>query len=185
VLRGGPLGPGSVQWWVEQDPERLADPSAGLVEVVDPEQLRDQGHRWLPVVHGEGEDGAAVVVVHADDDRLRSMAVLDAVLNNADRKAAHLTLDRQGRLRGFDHGVCLHAQDKLRTVLWGWAGDPLPGTETARLRALDAALPGAGLSRLLDPVEIQALTDRCQALLLGGTHPGLPGDRYPLPWPLW
>ena len=138
VLRDGPLGPGSVQWWVDQEPERLADPSGGLVEILRPEQVTSA---WLPVVTGEDEEGRTVVIAHADDARLRLMALLDVLLNNADRKAAHLTLDPAGRLRGFDHGLCLHVEGKLRTVLWGWAGEPLSEQEAA---AVAVVLDGLG-----------------------------------------
>lgn len=189
VLRDGPLGPGSVQWWVDQEPERLADPSGGLVEVLTPDQL---GPGWLAVVSGEDEDGGEVVVAHADDPGLRRMAVLDVLLNNADRKAAHLTLDPRGRLRGFDHGLCLHVDDKLRTVLWGWAGQPLVEEELELVDRLRAAMDpgaeggaGAALLDLLDPAEVEALRDRAQVLLATGRFPRPPGDRYPLPWPLW
>lgn len=192
VLRDGPLGPGSLQWWVDQEPERLADPTAGLVEVLEPQDL---GERWLPVVPAQTEDGRRVVVAHADDPRLRSMAVLDVLLNNADRKAAHLTLDPADRLRGFDHGLCLHVEDKLRTVLWGWAGDPLLPAELELVGRLagaldgDPALDGAALtdalSALLHADEVEALGARVDALLAEGTFPQPPHDRYPLPWPLW
>lgn len=188
VLRqDAPLGPGSLQWWVHQPAERLADPSAGLVEVRAPEELTDG---WLAVVSGTGAEGEEVVVAHADDPALRSMAVLDVVLNNADRKAAHLTRDAADRLRGFDHGLCLHEDDKLRTVLWGWAGAPLAADDVRRLTVLDdalaagSALPGA-LATLVTPTELAALRDRVRVLLGRGTMPLPPPDRYPLPWPLW
>lgn len=185
VLRDGPLGPGSVQWWVEQEPERLADPAGGLVEVLRPQEVTEG---WLGVVEGEDEEGQAVVVAHADDPRLRSMAVLDVVLNNADRKAAHLTVDAAGRLRGFDHGLCLHVHDKLRTVLWGWAGQAVPEEEHERLVRLGAAMDGAlgpTLLELLDHVEVEALRARVAALRRTGVLPVPPPGRYPLPWPLW
>lgn len=194
VLRDGPAGPGSLQWWVDQVPERLADPTAGLVEVLEPQEL---GEWWLPVVPAQTEDGRRVVVAHADDPRLRSMALLDVILNNADRKAAHLTLDPADRLRGFDHGLSLHVDDKLRTVLWGWAGQQLSEAETSTVERLAQALgagPGEGpdaaglahrLGDLLAPEEIEALLARLDQLLAAGTLPLPPDDRYPLPWPLW
>lgn len=186
LLREGPLGPGSVQWWVRQTTERLADPSAGLVEVLPPDRL---GPGWLGVVSGTGAHGEEVVVAHADDPELRSMAVLDAVLTNADRKAAHLTRDVAGRLRGFDHGLCLHVDDKLRTVLWGWAGEPLRDEDRTALGRLQDALDdpptSAALAALLAPEEVDALAGRTEELLASGTMPLPPGGRYPLPWPLW
>ena len=65
--------------------------------------------------------GDPVTLVHADDPALRRTAVLDAMINNADRKAGHLLPTEHG-LRVVDHGVCFHVDPKLRTVLWGWAG---------------------------------------------------------------
>ncbi|MFB9732701.1 MULTISPECIES: SCO1664 family protein [Ornithinimicrobium] len=183
LLRDGPLGPGSVQAWVEQDAGRRADPSAGLVEVL-PADVDDPA--WMPVVQGEDQTGRPVVVAHADRADLRAVAVLDVVLNNADRKAAHLTVDVHGRLRGFDHGLTLHADDKLRTVLWGWAGQALDGTDRAHLERLVAALDeGTGVERLLAEDEVGALRARVVALLAAGHLPAPPVTRYPLPWPLW
>ena len=203
VLRDGPLGRGSLQLWVEQEPERLADPAAGLVDVMASEELPPG---WRAVVSGEAEDGAAVLVAHADDPALRTMATLDVVLNNADRKAAHLTLDTRSRLRGFDHGLALHEDDKLRTVLWGFAGEPVAPDDLARLERLTAALDRVGatpsptghhpeepvpagdaarLGELLSVPEVAALRRRVANLLAAGVLPMPPQERYPLPWPLW
>lgn len=186
LLREGPLGPGSVQWWVRQTPERIAQPSAGLVELLPPDRL---GPGWLGVVSGTGAEGEQVVIAHADDPELRSMAVLDAVLSNADRKAAHLTRDVDGRLRGFDHGLCLHQDDKLRTVLWGWAGEPLRPQDRTALQRLRQALTGGAtagaLGALLTAQELHALAARTEELLRSGRMPLPPQGRYPLPWPLW
>ena len=63
--------------------------------------------------------------MHADDVRLRRMAVFDVLINNADRKGGHILSGVDGHVYGVDHGVSLHVEDKLRTVLWGWAGKPV------------------------------------------------------------
>src|SRR5690606_34022823 len=105
VLRDGPLGPGALQQWVDRAPGGEDLPAGGLVAVVPPEELEPG---WLPVVGARTEDGRPLLVVHADDPVLRSVTVLDAVLNNADRKASHLLRDASGRLWGIDHGLCLH-----------------------------------------------------------------------------
>ena len=63
--------------------------------------------------------------MHADDIRLCRMAVFDVLINNADRKGGHILRGVDGDVYGVDHGVCLHVEDKLRTVLWGWAGKPI------------------------------------------------------------
>ncbi|MDO5738593.1 MAG: SCO1664 family protein [Ornithinimicrobium sp.] len=181
VLRDGPLGPGSVQLWMEVEDSPL--PGAGLIDVLRPEEVASG---WKRVVDAQDETGAALVVVHADDARLRSMAVLDAVLDNADRKAAHLGITGE-RLWGFDHGLCLHTEPKLRTVLWGWAGEPLRQEDLDSVRAVrDAVTDGSsGLEALLAPGEIAALSTRLEALRASQQMPLLPPDRYPLPWPLW
>ncbi|GAA5163108.1 SCO1664 family protein [Ornithinimicrobium tianjinense] len=182
VLRDGPLGPGSVQLWV--DVHEGHRPAGGLVDVVRPEEVEDGG--WLPVVEATDEDGRPLVVVHADDARLRSLAVLDAVLDNADRKAAHVGVEGD-RLWGFDHGLCLNVHPKLRTVLWGWAGEDLGETETARVQRVLAALAdgSSGMEELLSPSETSALRLRLERLVADPRLPLPPGDRYPLPWPLW
>lgn len=182
LLREGPLGPGAVQAWVDQ-PEDEQVPASGLVDIVAPGEV---GPGWLPVVQARGEDGRPLLVVHADDPVLRSVTVLDAVLNNADRKASHLLRDRSGRLWGIDHGLCLHEEDKLRTVFWGWAGERLPEADVQRLERLREALTGESLQEgLLTEPEARALARRIDTLLGTGRHPLPPRDRYPLPWPLW
>ena len=69
--------------------------------------------------------GDEVILMHADDIRLWRMAVFDVLINNADRKGGHVLRDLDGHIYGVDHGVCLHVENKLRTVLWGWAGKPI------------------------------------------------------------
>jgi len=182
VLREGPLGRGSVQLWV--DAVEGAAPS--LVDVVSPAELAPG---WLPVLEGQLADGSAVVVAHADRPELASAAVFDVVINNADRKGSHLVLDRAGSLWGFDHGVSCHAEPKLRTVLWGWVGQPLPEADLARLEALAGWLsdPMSPLSRtletLLSPAEVNAVGRRIAGLLATGRFPQ-PNSRGPaVPWP--
>ena len=153
VLRDGPAGRGTVQLWIEgldgsgaEDGPALPRPDE-LVDLV-PRGKVEPG--WLPVFEAESYTGEPVVVVHADRPDLAGVAVLDVVINNADRKGSHLVLDRRGSLWGFDHGLSFHEELKLRTVLWGWAGAPLPDVELSRLDGLAVALdtadqqPGAG-----------------------------------------
>lgn len=179
-MRDGPLGTGSVQRWVGA----LTREESDLVRV-DPVDELPEGH--LPIVGVELEDGTPLVVSHADDQRLAALAVLDAVLNNTDRKASHFIEDGE-HLWAIDHGITLHAEPKVRSVLWGWAGDPLPEREIERLHRLQAALDadlGEELAPLLTPEEIAALRARTDGLLKDGVFPLPEGDRYPLPWPLW
>ena len=182
VLREGPLGPGSVQLWVDA----LEGATQSLVDVVTRAELEPG---WLPVFEAQLADGTAVVVAHADRPELASAAVFDAVINNADRKGSHLVLDQSGTLWGFDHGVSCHAEPKLRTVLWGWVGQPLPEAELARLEELSGWLSTARsllsrtLTGLLSPAEVEAVGRRIAGLLATGRFPQ-PNSRGPaVPWP--
>ena len=182
VLREGPLGPGSVQLWVDA----LEGAAQSLVDVVTRAELEPG---WLPVFEAQLADGTAVVVAYADRPELASAAVFDAVINNADRKGSHLVLDQSGTLWGFDHGVSCHAEPKLRTVLWGWVGQPLPEAELARLEELSGWLSTARsllsrtLTGLLSPAEVEAVGRRIAGLLATGRFPQ-PNSRGPaVPWP--
>ncbi len=178
VLRDGPLGPGSVQLWVgplEGDPDPVVDVCApGAV----PEG-------WVTVLAGEDPMGRRVVVAHSAEPAVRTVAVLDAALNNSDRKGGHLIRDGAA-VRGCDHGVSLGVEPKLRTVLWGWAGEVLAPADVERLERLRAALVG-GLAEALGPLltraEVDALGARVERLLQRRTHPE-PQPGWPaIPWP--
>lgn len=181
VLRAdGPFGPGSVQRWVGP----VALPDTDLVRLDPPERLPDG---YLPVLAAETEDGQTLVVAHADDPRLASLAVLDVVLNNADRKGSHL-IEEDGVLYGIDQGLTCHVEPKLRTVLWGWAGDPLPADDVLRLERLAAAMDddlAVTLAEHLTHAEVEALRLRVDALLAAGVFPDPPELRPAVPWPLW
>lgn len=185
VLRDGPLGPGSVQVWVDTDPRHADEPAAGLLAVHRPDDLPEG---WLPIISAEDGRGAPLVIAHADHPGLAGLAVLDAILNNADRKAAHIARDEEGCVWGFDHGLCGHRQPKLRTVLWGWAGSPLPSEQSSCVQRLHEALlgeRGSVLEGLLTPWELTALLDRVGDLLVDPVFPDVPETRSALPWPLW
>jgi uncharacterized repeat protein (TIGR03843 family) len=77
---------------------------------------------WLTIAAAQDDDGEAYLLAHADDVALQRMALFDVVINNADRKGGHVLNLADGSLRGVDHGVCFHVDNKLRTVLWGWVG---------------------------------------------------------------
>jgi uncharacterized repeat protein (TIGR03843 family) len=126
--------------------------------------------------------------VHADDERLRRLAVLDAVINNADRKGGHLLPSDEGRLYGIDHGVTFNTENKLRTLLWGWAGEPLTGEAVEVLKGLKEALgEGAALAlrlaELLTVAEVRATRKRVEVLLESGRHPEPSGEWPAIPWP--
>ncbi|MFJ9949059.1 SCO1664 family protein [Kitasatospora sp. NPDC091207] len=178
VLRDGPHGPGMVQLWVE--PDREADP---LLALQDPRGPEDG---WLPIVRAEVGDGRTALLVHPDDVRLRRLAVVDAVLNNADRKGGHLIAAADGRIYGIDHGVTFNTEGKLRTLLWGWAGQPLPAEALEVLGGLAEQLDGPLGERIaphLTATELTATRDRVTELLRTGRHP-LPSQDWPsIPWP--
>ena len=120
-----------------------------------------------------------------DDARLRSMALFDAVINNTDRKIGHLLPSADGQLRGCDHGVTFHEEDKLRTVLWQWADKPLSDAEKMQLNTLRDRLiqePGE-VQALITEHEYEALLQRIERLLETESFP-TPSDEWPaVPWP--
>ena len=115
---------------------------------------------------------------------LRNLALLDVVINNTDRKIGHLLPDESGHLFGCDHGVTFHEEDKLRTVLWQWAGDELIADEFKALKSIKDSLgKELDLSAHLTEVEIAALFARTLRLLDSGMMP-MPNPEWPaIPWP--
>lgn len=150
--------------------------------------------------HGPFGPGSAQAFVESDDDfdpaplinradpSLWPIVTLDLVINNADRKAGHVIADPSGRIWCIDHGLALHSEPKLRTVMWGFSGEVLPRPMVESLRKLDRALGNrlhARAGELLSGREADALAARIGALLDDPVHPYPPTDRPPLPWPLW
>ncbi|MBB5641515.1 putative repeat protein (TIGR03843 family) [Cryobacterium roopkundense] len=179
-LRNGPRGFGMVQLWKEPDPEQDA------VDLVDAEDMPDAG--WRHVLDGTDENGRTVSLIHEDSLALRRMAVFDIVVNNADRKGAHILPMPDGHRHGVDHGLTFHVDHKLRTVLWGWLGDALTSDEIAgidRVRAQLCGELGHTLAELLTPGEIDAVATRCDRLLSEGTFPAPEGDMPAVPWPIF
>ncbi|WP_020144195.1 SCO1664 family protein [Terracoccus sp. 273MFTsu3.1] len=182
VLRDGPLGPGSVQLWIG-DPLDPVDDDV-VVDLV-PEGRTPDG--WHAVFDGETPGGSAVTVVHSGADDVRSLAVLDAALNNSDRKGSHCLRDREGRLWAIDHGVTFSPTPKLRTVLWGWAGEPIVEDDLVRLERLRDALaeeePRQRLLALLPEDDVDALAQRVRRLIDRRVHPFPSHDWPSVPWP--
>ena len=185
VLREGPVGVGMVQIWRDPDPRQspidivpVRQPTPGFLHVLD-------------AVDGNDEP---VSLVHEDSEPLRRMAVFDVLVNNADRKGGHVLAMVGGHRYGVDHGVSFHVQNKLRTVLWGWADQPLHPQDARTVADFAAAIgatpvdsPGnetlVRLRELLAEEEIDALRARCRALLTGGQMPLPSGDWPAIPWP--
>lgn len=148
-----PLGPGSLQQYVEHDPEY-------------------HYFRFSP----------------EDKQRLRPVALFDLLINNADRKGGHVLRDPDGHLWLIDHGVCFHEEDKLRTVIWDFAGEAIPDELLADVQRLAVELECEGsiaqeLNKWLYPAEIRALMRRAQRVLSTGIFPYPAGSRRPYPWP--
>lgn len=161
VLRDGQHGPGSVQLFVDHDPNRH------YFTIEGDETLRPQ---------------------------LQKMALLDILINNADRKAGHVLIqesDEAGeieRLWGIDHGICFHVDPKLRTVIWEFGGAPIPAALKRDMEAFREKLSDpAGelvieLGKLLSPAEIEALQRRLDRLISRSAFPQ-PGAGRHYPWP--
>jgi uncharacterized repeat protein (TIGR03843 family) len=155
--KDGPLGPGSLQLYIEHNPEY-------------------HYFNFTP----------------QDKQRLRPTALFDMLVNNADRKGSHILLDSEGHLWLIDHGICFHKEDKLRTVVWDFAGEPLPSDLCADLTRLLQQLEAGNdepselsalLSRQLTAGEIAALRRRAERLVKTGRYPNPEPDRRPYPWP--
>ena len=117
---------------------------------------------------------------------LRRIAVFDVVTNNADRKGGHVLVGGDDRVYGVDHGLTLHVENKLRTVLWGWIGDTLSDAELDALRTLRRVLNGDLASSLGEHVtrrEVAALRSRVDGLLNAGCFPEPNGYGPAIPWP--
>src|SRR5205809_4666652 len=111
--------------------------------IVPPTILRDgpYGEGMVQTFIEADPDVDVVAMVLEDDPRLRRMAVLDAVMNNTDRKGGHiLPIEGGRRIHGVDHGVCFSTVPKLRTVLWGWRGERFAPDEIGGLERVRAAL---------------------------------------------
>lgn len=138
---------------------------------------------WLPVFRAVDAGGTVLAVCHADHPALAVIAGFDAVVNNADRKAPHL-LPSGDHVYGVDHGLTFHTDDKLRTILWGWAGRRLPPSVGDGLARLAQWLPDADeLDELMSRQERRRLRQRIQMLADDGVFPDPPLDRTPIPWP--
>ena len=150
LLREGPLGPGSLQQYIDCDPN----------------------YHYFTFKPAELE-------------RLRPVVLFDLLVNNADRKGSHILVQKRTRnLYLIDHGLCFHAEDKLRTVIWDFAGQPIPADLLAALAAFgaQAAWP-ALLAPYLSPEEVVALGRRAEVLLASGQFPFPPEDRRAFPFP--
>jgi uncharacterized repeat protein (TIGR03843 family) len=161
TLRDGPLGPGSLQQYVEYDPN----------------------------YHYFNFNAA-------DKTLLKSIVLFDLLCNNADRKGSHVFFDAAHKLWAIDHGLCFHADDKLRTVIWDFAGEAIPDDLLSPLRSPPVGLSlilrhaqdeASGWHGLLEPYlspdEVTGFQSRAEALLASRVFPPPPADRRAYPYP--
>jgi uncharacterized repeat protein (TIGR03843 family) len=185
IIRDGPAGVGMVQLWVDQPGDEIdGEPVPGL-NLIDLLPAGRIPPGYLPILQAYDYAGDEVTLVHADDDRLRRMAVFDVLVNNADRKGGHILCGVDGHVYGVDHGVTLHVEDKLRTVLWGWAGKPVDYQTLESVATLRDQLRNGLADQLCGHItnrEIAALLARTIALLDDPVMP-TPDRRRPIPWP--
>ncbi|HVC69008.1 MAG TPA: SCO1664 family protein [Acidimicrobiales bacterium] len=116
-------------------------------------------------------------------ERLRVICAFDVVANNADRKSGHCILGEDGKIWAIDNGLCFHREPKLRTVIWEFAGDPVPDPLLEDLSALADNMP-ASLEALLSPTEMDAVGRRARRLVKSGRFPVPDPNEHCYPWPL-
>jgi uncharacterized repeat protein (TIGR03843 family) len=185
IIRDGPAGRGMLQLWVDQPGDEVGGEPASRPDLVDLVPAGDIPAGYLPVLRAYDYAGDEVTLVHADDVRLWRIAVFDLLINNADRKGGHILSGVDGQVYGVDHGVSLHVEDKLRTVLWGWSGKPVGDETLEAVAGLRDQLRGALGELLCGHItgrEIDALHARTVALLDNPVMPA-PDRHRPIPWP--
>lgn len=172
----GPHGPGSLQAWID------ADAGHAPVDVLDASEVSGS---WFIVAEGEGSNGGHVCLAHEDSIDLRRVALLDVIVNNADRKGGHVLRSLEGGIRAIDHGLTFHTDPKVRTVLWGWSGQPIASADLADLHRLvdDWQVLATALERHLTRAEVRATRVRLESLVDQGEYPHPDGAWPALPWP--
>lgn len=193
-LSDGPFGPGMVQRWCDTEPGHDAVDPVDPVDPVDIVGIAELPARltagWLRVLDAVDELDRPVSLIHEDSTALRRMAVFDIIVNNADRKGGHVLPMASGHRHGVDHGLTFHTDDRLRTVLWGWVGEPLQDAELTAVSELQHALsPGAELYRqlsgLLSDTEVSMCARRCEDLVKTAHFPVPHGMMPAVPWPVF
>lgn len=160
-------------------------------DVVPPTVLREgphgEGSMQLFIEHDPRAHYFVLREQQQFEQALMRIAAFDLVANNADRKGGHVLLAGE-RLWCIDNALCFHRHEKLRTVIWDFAGRELPDAWVDDLRRVSDCLargdePAAPLLEHVSPAEVVALVQRSAEL---ASHPVLP-EMYPwrcVPWPL-
>ena len=135
--------------------------------------------RWIDV----DESIDVVELAQSQDPLIRKMALFDVLINNTDRKFGHILPTHDGSVFGCDHGVSFHSEDKLRTVLWQFAGEPLTESELVDMSRILASLPQSGVAEFLNEADQEALVRRIERVKSEATFP-FPSEDWPaVPWP--
>ena len=124
-----------------------------------------------------------IEVGQSEHQDLRRMAIFDALINNGDRKYGHLLILENGNIQGCDHGVTFHVEDKLRSVLWQFAGESLTKDEKSVLKQIIDFDLNSVLADYLSREEIDAITLRAKKLVNESVLPIPATDRPAIPWP--
>jgi len=133
---------------------------------------------WIEI----DEELDIVELAQGPSERIRDMALFDAIINNTDRKFGHILPTISGEIYGCDHGVTFHEDPKLRTVLWQFASLEFSDREIALLERAKMVSPEL-LAELITPAELLALLARIDDLLLQGRFPEPSEDWPAVPWP--
>jgi hypothetical protein len=155
------------------------------IDVVPPTLLRE-GPYGMGMVQAWIEIDSEIDLMtffQKDEPQLRQLALFDAIINNTDRKIGHLIPTAEGHLYACDHGVTFHEEDKLRTVLWQWAGNPLQQEEISLLKRATLILEEVQFSDLLTESELDAARSRISRIISEGEFPHPSEDWPAVPWP--
>jgi hypothetical protein len=155
------------------------------IDVVPPTLLRE-GPYGMGMVQAWIEIDSEIDLMtffQKDEPQLRQLALFDAIINNTDRKIGHLIPTAEGHLYACDHGVTFHEEDKLRTVLWQWAGNPLQEEEISLLERATLILEDVQFSDLLTESELDAARSRISRIISEGEFPHPSEDWPAVPWP--
>ncbi len=157
--------------------------------VLRPDAPRGAGSLQLFIEHEPARHYFVLREGDTHDEALAQLAAFDLLANNADRKGSHVLLDPQGRVWGIDNGLCFHDEQKLRTVIWDYAGTRIPDGWCASIAcARDALVAGtdeaSALLRALTTAERDALVARCDVILRNPVLPEMYLSYRCVPWPM-
>lgn len=154
VIRDGPLGDGSLQWFVG------ADHTEHYFTIFEAR----------PDLHDQLRAIAVLDLLANNTDRKSGHCLIEPDLAEPD-----------ARVWAIDNGLCFAAEYKLRTVIWEFADESIPDELLDRVAPLVTEVP-TELGALLEGSEAAAVQARAARLVTGRRFPNDTGHRYP--WPL-